>query len=176
MVFKNRNKWHGLRIYVLSFIGVGLFYLPNLCWAANNCPWINEATASGLLGGNAVGQVTGTGDDRTTVCEFTEQGAGFKHTLRIAVEVGADAQLRLEILARNCGIDAVPLKAIGNEALICSTTDPKLGHGERVVGRVRNQLFTVLIYTTLNNDPILTREALKIRTNMAAEQISGNLF
>jgi len=45
-----------------------------------------------------------------------------------------------------------------------------------VVGRVRDQIFTITISTTLKNDPILTRDALKARIYTAAEQVAGNLF
>jgi hypothetical protein len=153
-----------------------LLALPAICKAANNCPWLNEATASGILGGEAVGVLTGIGAGETAVCEFTQQGTNFKRILRVTVEVAPDFHARQEALARSCGGDAVPLKAIGNEALICSANDPKNGQGERVVGRVRDQLFTIAIYTTLKGDPILTREALKARIGTAAEQIAGNLF
>jgi hypothetical protein len=131
---------------------------------------------SGLLGGNAVGQVTSADADRTTVCEFTEQSTGFMRTLRVTIEVSEDAHIRLVALARSCGIDTALLKAIGNEALMCSANDPRFGHVERVVGRVRNQLFTIFISTALNSDPILTRDALRTRIYTAAEQVAGNLF
>ncbi|MFZ1086629.1 MAG: hypothetical protein WAN35_16820 [Terracidiphilus sp.] len=175
-----RSIWRviesGFGCIALAIIGIYLLVSPSLCQAANNCPWINEATVSGLLGGNAVGQVASADDGKTTVCEFIEQNAGFKRILRLTVEVSADDHPSLDSIARGCGIDAVSLKAIGNEALICSVKDPKPGFGERVVGRVRNQLFTIIIYTTLNPDPTLTREALKVRIYSAAEQIAGNLF
>ena len=48
--------------------------------------------------------------------------------------------------------------------------------GERLVGRVRDQVFTITISTTLKNDPILTRDEIKSRIYTAAEQVSGNLF
>jgi hypothetical protein len=37
-------------------------------------------------------------------------------------------------------------------------------------------VFTIAISSTLKNDPILTREALKTRIYTAAEQVAGNLF
>jgi hypothetical protein len=165
-----------LRSIAPTVFGLGLLAEPHLCRAANNCPWISEATVSGLLGGNAVGQVTSADADRTTVCEFTEQSTGFMRTLRVTIEVSEDAHIRLVALARSCGIDTALLKAIGNEALMCSANDPRFGHVERVVGRVRNQLFTIFISTALNSDPILTRDALRTRIYTAAEQVAGNLF
>ena len=79
-------------------------------------------------------------------------------------------------MMQSCGADVSPLKAIGNEATACAADDRKGVMGERVVGRVRDQVFTIAISSTLKNDPILTREALKTRIYTAAEQVAGNLF
>jgi hypothetical protein len=137
---------------------------------------MNEATASGILGGEAMGEVTGNGAEGETTCEFTQLAAGFRRILSVTVEVTPDAHARLQTVARNCGGDAVPMKAIGNEALLCPTSDHKNGQGELVVGRVRDQVFTITIKTTLKDDPILTRKMLIVRINTTAEQIAGNLF
>ena len=79
-------------------------------------------------------------------------------------------------IAQGCGADVAPLKAIGNEALVCAADDRKAGIGERVVGRVRDQVFTITIASTLKNDPLMTRDVLKVKIYTAAEQVSGNLF
>jgi hypothetical protein len=166
-----------LRGIAPTVMGLGLIALPTVCKAANNCPWINETTASGILGGDSVGVLTGGLDNGgTAVCEFTQQGDGFRRTLQIAVELAPDPHVRLGTVAQICGSDAVPLRAIGNEALICEADDRKSGQGERVVGRVRDQVFTITIKTTMKADPILTRMELKSRVTTAAEQVSGNLF
>jgi hypothetical protein len=68
------------------------------------------------------------------------------------------------------------LRAIGNEALICAADEDKKRMGERVVGRVRDQVFTITISTSLKNDPVLTSDELRSRIYTAAEQVSGNLF
>jgi hypothetical protein len=163
-----------------NFISVAAFFcllvLPALGRAENKCPWMNEATASGILGGEAMGMVTGSGAEGATTCEFTQLAAGFRRTLSVTVEVTPDAHTRLQTVARNCGGDAAPLKAIGNEALFCPIIDHKNGQGEFAVGRVRDQVFTITIKTTLKDDPILTRATLIVRIDTAAEQIAGNLF
>jgi hypothetical protein len=41
---------------------------------------------------------------------------------------------------------------------------------------VRNQVFTIDLNSTLKDDPILARDALKARIYTAAEQVAGNLF
>jgi hypothetical protein len=111
-----------------------------------------------------------------TVCTFTQQGAGVTRTLRLTVEIAAEPHVRLGAVAQMCGADASPIKAIGNEALVCTADDRKGGVGERVVGRVRDQVFTITIASSLKVDPILNREALKARIYTAAEQVAGNLF
>jgi hypothetical protein len=153
-----------------------LIGVPASCRAANNCAWINEATASSLLGGEAVGAVTESVAGQPAVCEFTHHDESGKRTLRLTLEIVGDAHARLVASAQACGGDAVPLKAIGNEALICAADERKNQMGERVVGRVRDQVFTITISTTIKNDPILTRDEVKSRLYMAAEQVSGNLF
>jgi hypothetical protein len=151
--------------------------MPTAAMAANNCAWINDATASGLLGGDAAADVTApAAAGEPTVCTFTQMSAGVKRTLRIAVEISTDAHARVGAIAQSCGSGAFPLKAIGNEAVACPVDSKKEGLSERAVGRVRDQVFTITIGSTQNNDPILTREALKARIYTAAEQVAGNLF
>jgi hypothetical protein len=164
------------RSFIAALFAVCLIGAPAAAHAANNCAWINEATSSGLLGGDAVGEVTPTVAGQPTVCTFTQMTDGGKRTLRITVEIAADPHARLAEIERNCGPDAAPLRAIGNEAMVCSADDRKPGIAERVVGRVRDQVFTITIASTLKNDPILTREILKTRIYTASEQVAGNLF
>jgi hypothetical protein len=164
------------RRIVLWFFAICCLMLPAVSHATNNCPWINEATAGGLLGGDAVGMKTDATAGQPTVCIFTQQGAGVTRTLRITVEIAPQPHVRMGTVAQVCGADASPIKAIGNEALVCTADDRKGGLGERVVGRVRDQVFTVTIASTLKVDPILNREALKARIYTAAEQVAGNLF
>ena len=159
----------------LTLLGICLIGLPFRAMAANNCAWITESTASGLLGGDAVGEVSAA-TGQPTVCTFTQMGAGVKRTLRITVEIAPEPHARMEAVAQVCGADQLPIKAIGNEAMVCAADDRKAGPGERVVGRVRDQVFTITISTTLKNDTILTRDALKTRIYTAAEQVAGNLF
>jgi hypothetical protein len=115
-------------------------------------------------------------DGQPTVCTFTQQDAGVTRTLRITVEIAAEPHVRMSAVAQVCGADALPIKAIGNEALVCTADDRKGGVGERVIGRVRDQVFTITLASTLKVDPILNRDALKARIYTAAEQVAGNLF
>jgi hypothetical protein len=173
-----KNKLRRNRVlarFRLILAGICLIALPAGA-IAESCAWINEATVSGLLGGAAVGEVSEAAAPQPTVCTFTQQNAGVMRTLRLTVEIAAEPHARLETVAQVCGSDASPIKAIGNEAMECSADDRKGGAGEFVVGRVRDQVFTITITSTLKVDPILNREALKARIYTAAEQVVGNLF
>jgi hypothetical protein len=157
-------------------LGITLVCLAARCRAENKCPWLNEATASGLLGGDAVGAFVEASQGQPAVCTFTQTGDRFTRTLRISVEVAPEPHARFTTVAQVCGADAVPLPAIGNEATICAADKSKGIFGERVVGRVRDQIFTILVTTTLRADPVLTHETLPVKLSTAAEQVSGNLF
>jgi hypothetical protein len=144
--------------------------------ADNNCAWLNEATAAGLLGGDAVGDSPAPVAGQPAVCTFTQQSGAVKRTLRIVVEIATDPHARYSALAQSCGADSFALKAIGNEALACSADDRKAGPGERVVSRVRDQVFTITISSSLKADPTFSRDVLKAKIYTAAEQVAGNLF
>jgi hypothetical protein len=143
--------------------------------AANNCPWMNEATASGLVSGDAVGAFV-EGHGLSSVCTFTQRAGSVTRTLQIAVEIAADPHARLLSLAQACGTSAAPLPAIGNEALICGIDPRRKRSGERAVGRVRDQVFTITLSSSLKNDMVLNKDELRIKIDMAAEQVAGNLF
>lgn len=165
-----------LRRFELTLLGACIVALPAGAFAANNCAWINEATASGLLGGDAVGEVSAPDPGQPTVCTFTQMSAGVKRTLQVTVEIAADPHARFQVISQGCGAAPVPLKAIGNEALDCGEDERKAALGESVVGRVRDQVFTITISSTLKKDPLFSRDALKSKIYTAAEQVAGNLF
>jgi len=171
----NRNQWYSRGSRWVQ-LGICFFGIPAGAMAANNCAWINETTASSLLGGDAVGQVSAADAGQTTVCTFTQTGTDVVRTLRVTVEIAADPHARVGALAQSCGADSAPLKAIGNEALTCSADDRKGGPSERLVGRVRDQVFTITIASTLKKDSALTRDSLHAKIYLAAEQVAGNLF
>ena len=160
--------------------GVALWFcvlsLPSAAHAANNCPWLTEATASGLIGGEAVGSYTAAAGTQPAVCTFVQKNEGAVRTLTITVELSTEPHTRMASVAQACGAGAETLNAIGNEAVYCAADLRRGQLGERAVGRVRNQVFTIDLNSTLKDDPILTRDALKSRIYTAAEQVAGNLF
>lgn len=150
--------------------------MPSACMAKNNCPWINEATASGLLGGDAEGAFTDPMPSQPADCIFTEQDSGVTRTLRITVEQSNNPHQQLSAVGSLCGSNSTPVRAIGNEAMMCSLEGHNSLHGTFMAGRVRDQVFTITLRTTLKNDPLLTHDALQAKMHIAAEQVSGNLF
>lgn len=160
------------RLFIFALV---LFVSSSVAHAANNCPWLNEATASDFLGGNAVGTYISTTSPAS--CSFVQQTAKGTRSLVITVEVAPKPHERLMAVTRRCGADRQAVTGIGNEALRCMVKSHHRGaHLERIVGRVRDQIFFVTLSTTVKQDPALTPEELAMRIYSAAEQVSGNLF
>jgi len=150
--------------------------MPNAAHAENSCPWLTEATASGLIGVESVGSFIPATGERPAVCTFTQKDHARARSLTIAVEIANDSHARMTALAQACGSNAGVLNAIGNEAVYCAA-DPHRGElGERAVGRVRDKVFTIVIDTKAKDEPVLSRDMLKSRIYTAAEQVAGNLF
>jgi hypothetical protein len=55
-------------------------------------------------------------------------------------------------------------------------TANKKGNGEQIFGRVRDNIFTITITTSAENDPAMSRDIPIERAGLVAEQVSGNLF
>lgn len=144
--------------------------------AENNCPWLNEATASGLLGGDAMGTFTAAANGQPAMCSFVQKTADGMRELTISVLTDADAQMKLGVMMHSCGAADHPLQAIGNEAGVCAVDTKHRQMSERIVGRVRDQIFTISFITTLKNDPVLNRDWLMSKSYSAAEAVAGNLF
>lgn len=128
-----------------------------ICRAEEACPWINAATAGGVLGGEVA-------------LERTENTCVYTHDFS---KLGIDVHIVNLPHKLVCGPNATPLKAIGNEAIACSPEEKNGKISEQVVGRVRNQAFTVRITTT---DRSISPAALRERVRAIAEQVAGFLF
>jgi len=149
--------------------------LPAIGRAAESCPWMNPATAGGLLGGAVTLTVTHENANRDdAACDFIREGGNVISELRIGVQTMDPPRSEYTAHAAECGADTMPLKAIGNEAVVCSPDEGNGGkRSARVVGRVRNRIFTILVGTT---DSAATRDSLREKARAAAEQVAGNLF
>ena len=162
-----------LRRALQIFIACALCIPAN---ASNACPWMNEATASGLLGDDVVGSYKGASSPgQPGTCTFTRGSGDAVRTLVIEIETAPDAAARMKSMQKGCSSDPSSLQAIGNEAIMCAV-DRGSRQGELVVGRVRDQMFTIRISSSIKSDPVLTRESLTSKISSAAEQIAGNLF
>jgi hypothetical protein len=149
--------------------------VPALSRAAETCPWLNAATAGGVLGSAVIVNVThenANWDD--AACHFIREQGAVSSELRIEVETMDTPRSEYASHAAQCNSRAESLKAIGNEAVVCSPDDGKSGRrSAQVVGRVRNRIFTILVGTT---DSSMTPDLLREKARAVAEQVAGNLF
>ena len=171
------NKLVNWSRYLLKIGGpvVAVCITASSAKAENNCPWLNEATASGFLGAPAVGTFQAPAG-QPAVCTFTQQSSGTTRVLQLEVETTPDAANHLKALEKSCASNGAPLQAIGNEAITCISDDRGGRPSGEVIGRVRDQIFVIRVTTSLKNDPFLARNALQRLINTAAEQVAGNLF
>ena len=126
--------------------------------AADRCPWMNAATAGGLLGGEVTFQVThpsAIADDAS--CAFERKQGDAVSTLKIEVTTMQSAKSDFRSYLAQCP-SGTRLTAIGNEAVQCGAT---------VVGRVRDRAFVVRVSNT-DDAPEKARKA--------AEHVAGTLF
>ena len=154
---------------------LGLAFMPAVCHAQAKCPWINEATARGVLGGTVT--VTVKVDDQGAgVREFSRQQESAVHQLHISVDIMADIPKQFPAYLAQCPPKSPPLRAIGNEAVMCSVQSKPEQYAESVVGRVRNQAFVVSVSSTAQYDASMTQDARREKANLVAEQVAGILF
>jgi hypothetical protein len=155
-----------------------LLCVPSRNEAKDSCPWINEATASGVLDGAVTATVTHpemSKDPDEATCVFLHQSGATGIELRIEVETLHAVPGAYAAYAEKCGTDGTPLRAIGNEAVTCSYTDKKRKKwmSEQVVGRVREHAFTVRVSSSAASPD---RNVLREKARKMAEQLAGFLF
>jgi hypothetical protein len=178
-------------------------FLPVLCPAVESCPWLNAATAGGVLGGvvtatvsrpntnisnaqtpNAKSSAGPTSANPTKAgyagngvddadCSFVRQPGSVPSELVIDVRTMSEPAKEFAAYAARCGAHATSLKAIGNEATACDLNDRVGKSSEQVVGRVRDRAFIVRITT---GDSSMTQILLREKARKVAEQVAGNLF
>jgi len=114
-----------------------------------SCPVLDTATVTGALG-----EVT------QNACVFTNS----QYQLTVELTKLKAPEEFSHFAATSCehASKATPVKAIGNEALVC-----EFESGQKLVSRVRNQGFTVLLNGT---------GELRNKVLLFAEQVAGNLF
>lgn len=150
-----------------------LLMLATTAAAQDRCPWLNNATASGVLTEPAEVRVRQTAGGGTACVFFTHVPAS--PTLSVVV-IGVDAAKSVAMFdRRRCTSPMVHLKGVGNEAVACSI---ETGHAaeERVTGRVRDKRFTVYINVSAGGDQPFDRNVLQQQAENIAEQVAGALF
>jgi hypothetical protein len=191
-----------MRIFQPILWGV-LLFSPALVRAEQSCLWLNAATAGGILGGPVTATVvrpTSTLADPHTPnakssagptnanpakaayassaiddadCLFVRQPGSTFGELRIEVRTMSEPSKDFAAYAARCGDRVSPLKAIGNEASVCSLNGKPGESSELVVGRVRDRAFVVRL--RMDNSS-LTPSSLREKARKTAEQVAGNLF
>ena len=162
--------------YLILASLVLLLRLPATSQTKAACPWLNEATALGILGGSVGSPMTGVPLVSSTACNFTYRDGKALRMLRITVAEAKNPNQTMSGYKLQCGSRATPLRGIGNEAVLCSGDARLHAYSEQVIGRVRNQVFTVTVSTSMRNDPSMGREALQEKAENVAEEVAGNLF
>lgn len=142
--------------------------------ATQTCPWLNSATAAGVLEGPVTVSVNYLDpDNKDAACEFTYRADHTVHTLRIEVNTMKDPSHDFSQYNAKCGQDAKAVLAIGNEAIVCCIPGYDKQIAEQVVSRVRERAFIVGV---LSNGPVAERDAMREKARKVAEQVAGFLF
>jgi hypothetical protein len=139
--------------------------LPAACYA-ENCPWLNAATARGVLGGDVTMAVSRP-DATSIACEFLRQNLLPTSSLHIVVGEHPTG-------ATKCGLNPKKLVGVGNEAFVCMLQDASGAVTEQVVGRVRDRAF--VIRWTLSAETARSSETTASTMQALAEAVAGSLF
>jgi hypothetical protein len=175
----NRRHLPGSSCLIRFLILPLLCFLPLCAPAASHaketCPWLNEATASGFLDASVTSVVTHSEKNKDDAnCEFTHRDGTRSIVLLIEVETMSEPFMAFASYKARCGSDAEPIRAIGNEAILCSLNGKKKEIlGQVVVGRVRDRAFMVKITSNEKSDD---RDELRKKARQIAEQVAGILF
>jgi len=81
-------------------------FVPSVCHGQAKCPWIDEATARGILGGAVTAQVN-IKDTSYRVCEFSRQDGDVRRQLSVLVIVMTNIPKQFSTYVTQCGDTAV---------------------------------------------------------------------
>lgn len=116
---------------------------------AKACPWMTQATADRIVGGQTAVAVTSKN------CEFSHE----KDFLRIEIFPSTEHPKR-------CKSASEAIKGIGNEAAVCDGANSE----QVLIGRVREQVFVLTLKAPFS------RDLLRAKIRAAADLVSGNLY
>ena len=159
---------------MLAVVMAGAVISPVTCRADARCPWLNAATAGGVLGGEVQVAVTPLTLQGDATCEFSRRLNSIVYVLRIAVHTMDVPSKDFAAYLAQCEGSTALLRAIGNEAVQCVMKDGPAKGKEQVIGRVRERVFILTVY---REGIARTNESgLRDDTRNLAEQIAGSLF
>jgi hypothetical protein len=136
------------------------------------CPWINKATAGGVLGVHGdrhaiASTVTGNS------CSFEVAGSQGMERLLVHVIAFQQSPQLVRLYEKGCTSTPVWLSGIGNEAFACSVRS-RAQLSNRVAGRVRDRAFEIeLVHRATGVSAEKNLQGLAIS---AARQVAGNLY
>jgi len=167
-----RLRWFALAFTVI----VGSIIHPRYCSAQTLCPWLNAATAGGVLGGDVQLTITNATSQGDATCRFTRRQDASSLTLSIDVHTMLLPSKDFPTYLNQCGGTLLPIKAVGNEAFQCVSKGSSTNGEEQVIGRVRDRAFILTVNANSSKQPTPAKAGLSQETRNLAEQIAGALF
>jgi hypothetical protein len=164
----------GWLVTIISALTVGSVTRPPHCYAQAQCPWLNAATAGGVLGGEVQLSITDVTSQGDATCHFIRKQDSSSFTLTIDVHTMTLPSKDFSIYLAQCGGTLLSVKAVGNEAFQCVSKDASTSGEEQVIGRVRDRAFVLTVNAKLTKQP--DKSALSHETRNVAEQVAGALF
>jgi hypothetical protein len=158
----------------VAFLTTMLVLAPSLCRGQSKCPWIDEATVHRILGAAVTVNINFKNADYR-VCEFSRQEGQVRRQLSVVISVMTDIPKQFSTYVKQCGPEAKPLPAIGDEAIFCSVQTHANLYTERVIGRVGNRAFNVSVGSSVKDDPSMSQKIRREDAQFAAEQIVRKL-
>lgn len=165
-------KWFALALMTI----IGSTIPAPYCFAQTQCPWLNAATAGGVLGGEVQASITNATTLGDATCHFTRKQDSANLSITIDVHTMALPSKDFPTFTSQCGGTLSPLKAIGNEAFQCVSKNTSASGEEQVIGRVRDRAFILTVNANATKQPTPARTSLTPETRNLAEQVAGSLF
>ncbi|NYF53107.1 hypothetical protein [Tunturiibacter gelidoferens] len=128
------------------------------------------------MGGEVQATTTPLTSQGDTTCDFKRSEHSTVFELTIAVHTMALPSKDFAMYLARCSGTAVPLKAIGNEAVQCVPSNNSLNGGEQIIGRVRDRVFVIDIQRGSPRQSVSTQTGLSEEARNVAEQVAGALF
>src|ERR1700733_12398274 len=164
-----------MRSFALAFaVIVGLIACQKRCFADAPCPWLNAATAGGVLGGEVQSSTVAVTPEGDGTCRFVLKQASSTFTLSIDVHTMPLPTKTFATYLAQCNGTTLTLTAIGNEAVQCISRSFSSGE-EQVIGRVRDRAFVLTINANLAKQSPAKTGLIPEKRNVA-EQVARSLF